>query len=80
MIKIIKVVPADKNRAAKHKLSGRQDDELFARQGLKVIYDPEGLEKIPRKARAIAKAKVERAVKRSGTKKPEPRSSIRITK
>ena len=71
--KIIKVIPAAKNRAAKYKVSGRQDDELFVRQDLQVINDPDGLEKIPSKAKAIAKAKEERAVKRSDTKKPEPR-------
>ena len=78
--KIIKVIPAAKNRAAKYKVSGRQDDELFVRQDLQVINDPDGLEKIPSKAKAIAKAKEERAVKRSDTKKPEPRRSVRITK
>ena len=68
--KTIKVIPAAKNRAAKYKVPGRQDDELFVRQDLHVISDPDGLEKIPSKAKAIAKAKVEKAVKRSDTKKP----------
>ena len=75
--KIIKVIPAAKNRAAKYKVPGKQDDELFVRQDLKVINDPGGLEQIPSKAKAIAKAKVKRAVRRSDTKKPEPRSSGR---
>ena len=78
--KIIKFIPASKNRAAKYEVSGRQEDELFVRQDLKVINEPDGLEKIPSKAKAIEKAKVERAVKRSDTKKPEPRRSVRITK
>ena len=78
--KIIKALPAAKNRAAKYKVPGRQDDGLFLRQDFQVINDPDGLEKILSKARAIAKAKVERAVKRSDTKKPEPRRSVRITK
>ena len=54
--------------------------KIELRQDLHVINDPEALEEIPSKAKSIAKAKVERAVKRRDTKKPEPQSSVRINK
>ena len=79
-IKLSRPYQQQKIEQQNKKGSGRQDEELFVRQDLHVINDPEGFEKIPSKARAITKAKVERVVKRSDTKKPEPQSSGRARK
>ena len=37
-------MPAEKNRTAKNKISGRKDDKIFVRRDLRVINGPEKLE------------------------------------